>query len=88
MAVLSDVDKTLAVLEFAVQGVGVSFVAGAGIFCNALCLLVLCQPNLKKGHGSVNIILISMAVIDILVSQKLIFKNLELSRRVFFVQGK
>jgi len=68
---LSNADETLTMMEFAVHGVGVSCIAAAGIFCNALCLLVLCRPSLKKGHGSVNVILISMAAIDIMVSQKL-----------------
>jgi len=64
------VDNTSTILEFAIQGVGVLSVATAGIVSNLLCLLVLSQPTLKRGHGSVNFILMSLAAIDILVKQK------------------
>ena len=39
------------------------FVFSTGLISNIICLVTLCRPSLKKGQGSVNIILVSMAAI-------------------------
>lgn len=45
--------------EFIVHGLLLTSVGIAGLFANIICLIILCQPSLRRGQGSVNVILVS-----------------------------
>jgi hypothetical protein len=44
--------------EFIVHGLLLTSVGIAGLFANIICLIILCQPSLRRGQGSVNLILV------------------------------
>ncbi len=44
--------------EFVVHGLLLTSVGIAGLFANIVCLIILCQPSLRRGQGSVNVILV------------------------------
>ena len=57
-----------AYFEFVVQGISLTSVSIMGLMANAVCLLVMSRPALKKGQcSSVNALLSSMAAVDIIV---------------------
>ena len=54
--------------EFIIHGVLVTGVSCVGLLANVVCLLVMCRPALRRGRGSsVNVVLTSMAAVDIIV---------------------
>ena len=46
--------------EFVVHGLLLTSIGIAGLFANIICLIVLCQPSLRRGQGSVNVILVNV----------------------------
>ena len=48
--------------EFVVHGLLLTSVGIAGLFANIICLIILCQPSLRRGQGSVNVILVRIVV--------------------------
>ena len=54
--------------EFIIHGVLITTVCCVGLLANLICLLVMCRPALQRGRGSsVNVVLTSMAAVDIIV---------------------
>lgn len=54
--------------EFVVHGILITSTSFVGFLCNIVCLIVMSQPGLNRGRGSsVNVVLTSMAGIDIVV---------------------
>ena len=54
--------------EFIVHGILISSVCVIGFLTNVICLLVMCRKALNRGRGSsVNVVLTSMAGVDIVV---------------------
>ena len=48
--------------EFIVHGLLLTSVGIAGLFANIICLIILCQPSLRRGQGSVNVILVRIVI--------------------------
>ena len=54
--------------EFIIHGVLITVVCCVGLLANVICLLVMSRPALRRGRGSsVNVVLTSMAAVDIIV---------------------
>ena len=56
------------IVTFVVQGVLITCACILGILANIICVFVMSRPALKKGQcASVNALLLSMAVVDLIV---------------------
>ena len=54
--------------EFIVQGILITCVCGLGLLANAICIIVMNRPALKKGRcASVSALLIAMAGVDVIL---------------------
>ena len=54
--------------EFVVHGVLITVFGVLGVLANAICLVVMSRPALKRGRcSSVNALLTSMAAVDVIV---------------------
>ena len=54
--------------EFIVQGILITCVCGLGLLANAICIIVMNRPALKKGRcASVSALLTAMAGVDVIL---------------------
>ena len=70
--------------EFVVHGLLLTSIGIAGLFANIICLIILCQPSLRRGQGSVNVILVNF--IEIIADHLFKVNNNNVNKKILLFQ--